>query len=115
MTSLADKLGFGPSRRIQQNPDGSYIIFVKPPAMVGDLPEQAIPLTESQYEGYKKWRDEGWMIQDALPDLSPSNREKLMTGLADEEFHEIASSLDGDDEEPGEDFDFDPPPKFDGF
>lgn len=94
--SIADKLGFGPSRRITQLPDGRYIIHVRPPAMIGDLPEQQVPLTEEQYEGYKRWRDTGALIQDCLPDLSPSQREMLMTGLGDEEFHEICKDLDAD-------------------
>jgi hypothetical protein len=31
-------------------------------------------------EGYLAWRDLGWNIQDALPDLSADERELLISG-----------------------------------
>lgn len=105
MSSVADKLGFGPTRTTVLLPSGSIIIKVKPPAMIGDLPEQSVQLTEDQYIRYKQWVSGMLMIHEALPDLSPSQREKLMTGLADEEFHEIARSFDRDYEEPEDDHD----------
>ncbi len=103
MASVADKLGFGPKREIELNPHPNLgaTIHITPPKMMGEMPTQKVKLTEDQYRRYKTWANGPELIQNALPDLSPSQREMLMTGLGDEDFHEIAKSLD--DKEPKED------------
>jgi len=101
MTSIADKLGFGPKREVKNIGDETsgdlWEISVTPPAFM-NLPTRKVVLMGRQYKGYLEWLN-GGMIQDCLPDLSPSNREILMTGLGDEDFHEIAKSLAVDDDE----------------
>ena len=48
-----------------------------------------LPLThEAYYEGLRKMR-EGKMIQDAFPDLSPDQREFILTGITSEEWEEL--------------------------
>ncbi len=84
--------GFMPTRRVEQTADG-FIVYVKPPAFVGTA-EVRVFLTSEQYTRYKLWREGPLMIQEALPELTASEREKLMSGLGDEDFHRIA----GDDE-----------------
>jgi hypothetical protein len=86
--------GFSPSRRIERTTDG-YVIHVRPPATMGDYPEVSVVLTEGQYERYQWWR-RGMLIQEALPDLSDDQREMLMTGLCDAEFHHIARDPEED-------------------
>jgi len=61
---------------------------VRPPAMF-DLPEQSIRLTADQYQRYKLWRKGNVLIQEKLPDLSPDQRELLMTGLGDKDFQKF--------------------------
>lgn len=56
-----------------------------------------IPCTADQYNRYLK----GWLIQDAMPNVSPSDREFIMTGITEEEW---VSYFNGDyDEDENED------------
>jgi hypothetical protein len=86
-----DLNGFTPSRRVERHIDGNgYTVYVKPPKIVGEYPEVCVTLTLEQYQRYLLWREGPLLIQDALPELSPSTREMLMTGLCDEDFQKIA-------------------------
>jgi len=85
--------GFTPSRRVEKTARG-YTVYVRPPKIVGELPEVSVALTLGQYQRYLLWRDGPALIQEALPDLSPSEREMLMTGLADEDFDEMTRADD---------------------
>ena len=87
--------GFTPTRRVERTPAGGYVVYVKPPDFVG-TPEVSVLLTPDQYARYLQWRDGPLMIQDALPDLSISEREMLMSGLGDEDFYRMTK--DNDDE-----------------
>jgi len=86
---------FAPRRREEKNADGTWTVHVQPPAMFS-LPEQSMRLTADQYQRYRQWRDSGVLIQEALPELSNSQREILLSGLGDEDFHKFAG--DDDDE-----------------
>lgn len=96
--SVADRLGFGPTRSVVVNHNGTFTIKVKPPAIL-DLPEQSIILTDDQYSRYKTWVEGASLIHIALPDLSPAERETLMTGLGNEDFHRITKNDEKDEEE----------------
>ena len=39
------------------------------------------------YDQYYAWYTEGELIQNAMPNLSASEREFIMTGMTDEEWH----------------------------
>jgi len=84
---------YAPSRRVVQRP-GGYLVYVRPPRIVGALPEVCVALTKEQYERYLLWREGPLMIQEALPELSVSQREMLMTGLGDEDFHRMTRDHD---------------------
>ncbi len=88
--------GFSPTRRVVLNDDGTYTVYVKPPATVGNYPEVSVKLTVDQYDRYLSWRERAAMIQEALPELSAATREMLMTGLGDEDFHRIARDPEED-------------------
>lgn len=83
MSSVADKLGFGPKRTIEHNPtDNSYTITVTPPKMfVPNAKPVQVKLSSSQFEGYLLWQNQGRLIQDVLGGLTSDQREMLMTGL----------------------------------
>jgi len=85
--SLADRFGFGPKREVSRDGD-TYIITVTPGQLVGKYPPQQVRLTNDQYRRYLEWQN-GKLIQDALPDLMKSQREILMSGLGDADFHEM--------------------------
>ena len=83
---LVDRLGFGPKREHVQQPDGSILVKVTPPAML-ELPTQSLKLTADQFARYMAWHEDGGvLIQDALPELTFDQREVLMTGIGAEDF-----------------------------
>lgn len=51
-----------------------------------------LPVTEAQLERYY---EEGILLQNAFPNLTPGEREFIKTGITDEEFEEMF----GEDEE----------------
>lgn len=81
MLKPIDLLGFGPTRVETRGPDGSWTITVTPGSLVSRYPPKSVRLTDDQYRGYRTWLDDGVLIQNALPDLNPADRETLMTGL----------------------------------
>lgn len=87
-----DQLGFGPKREVKQLDNDQWEISVTPPQFMG-LPTKKLVLNKNQYLGYLAWQN-GQLIQDALPDLTASQREIILTGLGDDDFNRLA----GDDE-----------------
>lgn len=61
--------------------------ITKTSAFTGADHTREIPCTEEQL---KKWRD-GACIQDAMPNVSPEDREFLMTGITPEEWNDTFS------------------------
>lgn len=80
--SIADKLGFGPKRTILRNPDNAgWVVVITPPEFINPSRTSVrVSLSDDQFRRYGDWLN-GKLIQEAMPDLSPSDREKLMTGL----------------------------------
>lgn len=89
-----EALSLSPKRDERELPDGSWEVTVTPPHFF-HLPGRTLTLTHDQHVRYKQWRDGRMMIQEALPELSISEREILMTGLGDADFKRFA----GDPEE----------------
>jgi hypothetical protein len=85
MTKPIDLLGFGPKRMEVQQADGTWKLTITPPSATGYSPS-SIVLTADQYKRYRTWRDSNFLIQDALPELSPSQREILITGIGPEDW-----------------------------
>jgi hypothetical protein len=83
MPKPIDLTPWAPKRREVEHPDGTVSIFVWAPTEPAKV--ETI-LTTDQYRRYRQWREGGVMIQMLLPELSDSQREKLMTGLDDEAF-----------------------------
>lgn len=82
---------FSAKRRVVQV-EGGYVVYVTPPPIIGKFPTTSVKLTADQYQRYLEWHDGSAMIQEALPDLSDSEREILMSGLSDEDFYKITKS-----------------------
>lgn len=80
-----DIMGFGPTRAGSQQPDGSWLVTVTPPTFSGFKPS-TIVLTDDQYNRYLAWQATGCLIQKALPELTASQREILISGISDAEF-----------------------------
>ncbi len=86
--------GMTPRRRvIQTTTDGHVTIGVQPPPFM-KLPEQQVTLTADQYQRYGRWLAGKVLIQNALPDLTRAEREILMSGIGDADFHRLADEDD---------------------
>lgn len=91
--SVMSKLGLaGPKRTAVEQKDGYWLVAVTPPVWSGFDSTSTITLSADQYRRYTQWLETGSMIQDALPELSPSQREILLSGIGpaawDEKFAE---------------------------
>jgi hypothetical protein len=81
MTTLADKMGMGPTRTIAEQPDGGAIVYITAPKFMG-TETQEVKLTAVQLAAFDRWlKDEPNMLIQDIPDLSPDDRERLMSGL----------------------------------
>lgn len=81
---------FDIERKAERLPNGLIRVTVKPPkwAMSGD--GAYIDLTQDQFDRMtQQWLNGDKLIQDALPDLSASQREVLMTGIGPEKWDEM--------------------------
>ena len=85
---------FAATRRVKQTETG-YIVYVKPAPIMGDFPENSVFLTPEQYERYLRWCNGLAPIKQALPDLSDSEREIVMTGFDEEDFYKLRDDKDG--------------------
>jgi hypothetical protein len=86
-----------PKRRTIETTGTHVIVGVTPPDFM-HLPEQTLTLTTNQYGRYCEWLAHGSLIQYALPELTPSEREILLSGIGDDDFHRIAGGEDDEDE-----------------
>ena len=102
--SVIDKLGMGPERELIKNEDGNYVLRVTPPAWAGFEPgySSELVLTPDQVNRYYSWKNSHMLIQDAFPDLNPSQREVIISGISDEEFHKLARDRRAKTEDEGE-------------
>jgi hypothetical protein len=73
--------------------DGRWEVSVTPPDVLGPKPTVTVVLTGGQFNRYRQWKANQLMIHEALPELSDSDREKLQTGLGDEEFDKLAEDI----------------------
>lgn len=94
MIKPIDMLGFGPKREAGQLSTGDWIVRITPPSITG-LKTTSLRLDKDQYKRYRMWIEGKMLIQDALPDLSPAEREMILTGIGNDDYHRIA----GDDPE----------------
>jgi hypothetical protein len=62
------------------------MLITKTSQLTGKTNTLNIPVTEHQLN---VWKTSGKTIQSVFPDLSPSQREFLMTGVTDEEWEAV--------------------------
>lgn len=71
----------GPTYHLRRNADGiRFDLKVTPPPSISPEPI-ILTLTESQAARFLVWYNSNELIQTALPDLSPAQREAILTGL----------------------------------
>ncbi len=95
--NVADLIGAGPKREARQGPRGWTITVTPPEWAVTHQPNSSqVFLNNDQYYRYEEWLAGKMMIQEALPELSDSDREILLSGLDNETFQSIAGDEDDD-------------------
>jgi hypothetical protein len=82
-----------PKRRVVETTGTHVVVGITPPAFMA-LPEQQLALTTDQYKRYLEWMTGSVLIQEALPELKASEREILLSGVGDDDFHKITGSDD---------------------
>jgi hypothetical protein len=85
-----------PTRKARRLDNGDWLVKVTPPEWSG-FHQSSIVLDTDQFHRFKAWLESGAPIQDLLPDLSPSEREVLMTGIDSYEWEKEFSNDDGED------------------
>lgn len=93
MTTLADKLGFGPKREASTLPDGNVRVTVTPPHWTG-FQSSSLVLTPDQYERYTHWLNRGGTIMELLPELGADEAEILISGIGPEDWKEFAEKAE---------------------
>lgn len=95
--AVIDRVGLGPTRIVERL-DNGYKVTVTPPAWSGISGGTSVVLNADQFSRYNTWNSGLALIQEALPDLSPADREILMTGIGPDLWDQEFS--DEDEEEP---------------
>jgi hypothetical protein len=65
----------------------------------GKWHEQEIPITQ---EELNRWLEDGTLIQDAFPHLTPQEREFLLSGCTQEEWDKMFPAEEEEEEEEGD-------------
>lgn len=80
---VLDNVGMGPKREVFPNPDGSVVVQVTPSEVfMPGAPPARVLLTRDQFAAYSAWREGRGLIHELLPDVSPRNRDLLMSGTS---------------------------------
>lgn len=68
------------------------MIFKRQSPLTGEWRSKEIPVTVEQMMAYES----GTLIQDAMPNISASDREFILTGATDEDWNEMLSEEEQD-------------------
>lgn len=90
MPKPVDIMGLGPERVERLNTDGTWTITVTPPKWTG-FKASSVIITDDEFCQYRRWMAGLVKIQDALPNLTPAQREILLSGIGPEAWDEAFS------------------------
>ena len=68
------------------------MIITKTSSLSGIVRTMDLPITEEQLNNL----EDGMSIQDAMPNLTPNEREFILTGVVQEEWEELFAGFDED-------------------
>ena len=68
------------------------MIITKTSSLSGIVRTMDLPITEEQLNNL----EDGMSIQDAMPNLTPNEREFILTGVVEEEWEELFAGFDED-------------------
>lgn len=74
-----------PLREHKKLADGNYELTVRPPSLM-ELRGATLILTPDQFRRYQMWLDKEGLIQELLSDLTPAQREMILTGINEDEW-----------------------------
>lgn len=90
-----DVLGLAPKREVDPHEDGTFTVYITPPAVLYPGREPCkVHLSADQYDRYCKWRIGGGLVQDFFPELSADVREMLISGLLPSDFEALKEDDD---------------------
>lgn len=73
--------------------------LTKTSMITGNLHTVELPITEQELAAYQAQRRFGKSIQDYFPQLTPAQREFIMTGITDDEWQKYIAASEEDDDE----------------
>jgi hypothetical protein len=76
-----------PARQHRRTHEGKWEVAVTPPRESGFNCTSLVVLSQDQFDRYCQWLDKGNMIQNLLPELSPEQREQLISGITPTAWH----------------------------
>jgi len=91
MTTLTEALTAKPHLLAVESFDGKEFIVKAVSALSGGVSSMVLEITEDQLYA---WAVDGVVIQKAMPNLSPEEREFLMTGIRSEEWDALPSEAE---------------------
>jgi hypothetical protein len=91
MTTLTEALTAKPHLLAVESFDGKEFFVKAVSALTGQVSSMVLEMTEAQLYA---WAVEGMVIQNAMPNLSPEEREFLMTGIRSEEWDALPSEAE---------------------
>jgi hypothetical protein len=91
MTTLTEALTAKPHLLAVESFDGKEFIVKAVSALTGQVSSMVLEMTEAQLYA---WAVDGMVIQNAMPNLSPEEREFLMTGIRSEEWDALPSEAE---------------------
>lgn len=68
------------------------MIITKTSSLSGIVRTMDLPITEEQLNNF----EDGMSIKDAMPNLTPNEREFILTGVVQEEWEELFAGFDED-------------------
>ena len=77
-----------PVREVTRFQGNEIDITVTPPPFIGGE-ASVVTLTKCEYQRFLDWQSGNTLIQEALPSLTPDQREILLTGINAQKFTEL--------------------------
>jgi len=91
MTTLVEALTAKPHLLAVESFDGKEFIVKAVSALTGQVSSMVLEITEAQLYA---WAVDGVVIQKAMPNLTPDEREFLQTGIRSEEWDALPSEAE---------------------
>lgn len=89
MKKPIETVGLGPTRIHKKNQDGTWTLTVTPASWSGFKEPSVLIFNEDEYQRYLEYLNEGMMIQEAFPFMSPEMREQIVSGITPREWNRV--------------------------